>query len=93
MKGVYSMPAMRGLPPGRYLVRINSAVPNPGSERNLGGVPPGPSGVVPNIERIAPDYNVNSRTFIEVTRDGNARFDFDVRSLSQRPSGQPHDRP
>ena len=80
--GVYTIPMAKGLPPGKYLVRISSAAPNPaakkaGADDDVGGMGP-----PPGIERIAPEYNVRSQTIVEVAPGRAAHFDFHTKSVS-----------
>ena len=65
--GEYSIPTVRGLPPGKYLVRINSAAANPNAKSPSVGVAPGPGNWM-GTERIAPQYNEQSQIVIEVVR-------------------------
>jgi hypothetical protein len=74
--GTYSIPAPKGLQPGKYIVRINSA-------QETGPAPTGPPGpesmtqVAQNL--IPPQYNVNSTLTAEVTESGDNEFDFDLK--------------
>ena len=75
--GGYTIAADKGLPPGKYLVRIFSA------EQPDVPVPKGPPGSVPippATERIPPEYNANSDKIVEVTAAGSNQFDFDIRT-------------
>lgn len=77
LAGEYAMPAQKGLPPGKYLVRISSPEA-PRSEGEPSG-PPGPGGL-PGKERIPAPYNVESTIVIEVTASAPNQFDFDVKT-------------
>jgi hypothetical protein len=74
--GTYSIPADKGLLPGKYIVRIDSA-------QETGPAPTGPPGpesmtqVATNL--IPPQYNVNSTLTAEVTESGDNKFDFDLK--------------
>lgn len=75
--GKYAIPAAKGLPPGKYLVRIfsveRSAVDRPAE-------PPGPVVPPPAKQQIPAQYNVQSQLIVEVTADGTNRFDFDMQT-------------
>jgi hypothetical protein len=74
--GVYSIPKMKGLVPGRYRVAISSGdrvTPAGPSDQ-----PPGPSGNFSSRERIPQDFNVESTREIVVKKDGPNEFDFDI---------------
>jgi len=76
--GRYDVEAMKGLPPGRYRVRIYS------SEKST--APPTPEEAAlpalhrPGVERIAPRFNTASQLVAEVTAGGPNRFDYQVSS-------------
>src|SRR5690606_35988923 len=72
--GTFSIPEQRGLPPGRYLVRINSADGEGPAEEM-----PGESNRLQR-ERIPPAWNTNSKEEIEVTDGGENTFTFDVKT-------------
>lgn len=78
--GLYAIPAARGLPPGKYTVRMNSTAPNPAATGHLSSVPTATGNDGPGIERIPPDYNVASKIVIEVVADQSSEFNFDARS-------------
>jgi hypothetical protein len=71
-KGVYSIPAVNGLPPGSYVVRISSPV---------GGIEapevPGESNVLA-VEQIPNEFNTNSTLKVDVTKNGKNSFDFNI---------------
>jgi len=69
--GSYSIEAEKGLPPGKYRVRVFSGE-GAGPEEM-----PGESTEAPK-ERIPAQYNTESTLEIEVSR-GNATFDFDLK--------------
>lgn len=74
--GKYSVPADKGLPPGKYTVRISAT-------QEEGAVPAGPPGPEAETHKtkalIPPQYNVESTLSAEVTQDGNNQFDFDLK--------------
>ncbi len=78
--GAFSIPAAQGLPPGKYIVRINSTIRNPAAKSQLSSVPTpnDPSG--PGIERIAPAFNRASKIVVEVAAGGSSEFSFDAKS-------------
>ena len=71
--GKFQIPLERGLPPGKYTVRLFSAA---------GGGPadsmPGESTV--QKERIPPAWNTSSKEQIDVKAEGDNVFSFDVKS-------------
>jgi hypothetical protein len=67
--GAYSIPTAKGLPPGKYVVRINSTVLDPSKKDGITG-----------IERLAPTYNVQSKIVVEVVAGGTTTFDFQTKS-------------
>ncbi|HPM82871.1 MAG TPA: carboxypeptidase-like regulatory domain-containing protein [Candidatus Anammoximicrobium sp.] len=74
--GKYSVPADKGLPPGKYTVRISAA-------QDAGAAPAGPPGPESMTQQakalIPPQYNVESTLSADVTEDGNNVFDFDLK--------------
>lgn len=81
--GEYAIEAHKGVPPGKYIVRITSPTDDsdPVPEEEL--LPPGPQGSGPSQpppakERIPSDYNTKSDKFVDVTADGPNQFDFDI---------------
>ncbi len=74
LDGAYHIATARGLPPGKYEVRIFS------SEEDMSppaeGVPPG--AMRPAIERIPPEFNARTTQVVEVAPAGRNQFDFDV---------------
>lgn len=76
--GTYEIPADRGLPAGKYRVRISSAGGAPQPEEEA----PGESLENLATERIPAKYNVNSQETVEITTDGDNTFNFDISSKS-----------
>lgn len=72
--GRYEIEAHRGLPPGKYRVRINASQSDAAA---VAALPPG-APEPPGIELIPPQYNVNSDKVIEVTAAGTNTFDFTI---------------
>ena len=80
--GQYAIESSKGLPPGKYLVRLYAAAKSSSSEQAPPG-PPGPpvrSSTRPIKGQIPPQYNVRSTLVVEVVGDGSNVFDFDVRA-------------
>ena len=84
--GQYAIESSKGLPPGKYLVRLYAAARSSSSEQAPPG-PPGPPGPPPARSsarpvkgQIPPQYNVRSTLVVEVVVDGENVFDFDVRA-------------
>jgi hypothetical protein len=75
--GQYSIPKEKGLPEGKYLVRIfaASAASKPDPTQ-----PPGPGAVLPAKELVPDKYNTKSTTIVTVTADKPAEFSFDLQS-------------
>jgi hypothetical protein len=79
--GEYSMDTLKGLPPGKYKVRIFAAEANPPDMKAPdGGELPAPAAELPGQSLIPPEYNVQSDIVREVTAGGNNRFDFEVKT-------------
>ncbi len=76
--GKYSIPRDKGLPTGKYQVRINAAAPGTGSAA-AGSAPPGAPEAPPQ-ELIPPDWNEKSEHTIEVTDKGPNTFNFEVQT-------------
>lgn len=76
--GTYEIPAERGLPEGKYRVRISSAGEAAQPEDEM----PGESLEHLANERIPPKYNVNSQETVEITPDGDNTFNFDISTKS-----------
>ncbi len=70
--GEFSIPAERGLPPGKYLVRVSSAddtgktVEVPGESNQLAA------------ERIPPEWNSDSQQTVQVEDGGENHFDLNI---------------
>lgn len=82
VNGKYEVPGSKGLPPGKYTVRISAAIP--GSNAAPKG-PPGMSMSKPLQERIPAQYNAESRLTVEVKSGGGNAFDF---ALKTQPGSQ-----
>lgn len=74
-QGKYSVPVDKGLPPGKYTVRIFSA----GAVANAPSSPPGSEVSRPAKERIPTKYNVQSQLTAEITGGANT-FNFELTS-------------
>jgi len=73
--GKFTIPADKGLPPGKYRVEIHAAAP--------GTPPPDPnaipgSGPPPPKELVPPEWNEASKQTIEVKKEGPFNFAFDI---------------
>lgn len=73
--GLYKMPAEGGLVPGKYKVIITAGDSTAPADPEQ---PPGPGGNFVMKDRIPPEYNVNSKVEVQVTKDGPNQFDFDI---------------
>lgn len=78
--GEFSIPAAQGLPPGKYVVRINSTVRNPAAKAKLSSVPTPNDAAGPGIERVAPAFNRASKILVEVVAGHSAEFSFAAKS-------------
>ena len=87
LNGQYSIPTLKGLPPGKYIVRISSAEPREESSLKRPTGPPGsgtsgPAGPAAfdmtgiKRNRIPARYNAESQLVVEVTEEGENKFDF-----------------
>ena len=76
-QGEYHLEDDKGLPPGTYLVQVFSPSESTSSPAPMGApgrLPP------PAVERIPPQYNVNSTLEVVVTESGSINFDFDLKT-------------
>lgn len=78
--GTYSIPQDKGLPPGKYTVRISSA----DRSSNAPASPPGMESSVPAKERIPARYNAESQLTAEVTAGGDNTFDFPLTNAATK---------
>ena len=87
LNGQYQIPTLKGLPPGKYVVRISSAEPREESSSKRPTGPPGsgtPGPAAPagfdmteiKRDRIPARYNAESQLVVEVTEEGENKFDF-----------------
>ena len=75
-QGAYQISELKGLCPGKYLVRIYSAQndPTPASPEEVSLQSPPRLGV----QHIPPQYNVKSQLIVEVTEGGSDEFNFEL---------------
>ena len=71
--GKFSIPADKGLMPGKYMVRVSSAEKTAQPSESIPGVAPPPA-----KDRIPPEYNENTKLTAEVTEKGPNTFDFKI---------------
>jgi hypothetical protein len=75
--GKFHVPQEKGLPPGTYRVEISS--PDTKAPLVVYKGAPGEPALPPTApERIPPEYNSNSKQTIEVTKDGENQYKFDI---------------
>lgn len=74
--GAFVIPVEKGLLPGKYRVEINSPDDHAKPVR-VAAYPGGPTMEVP-ADRIPAAYNIDSDKSVEVDRDSDNHFDFDV---------------
>ena len=80
VEGKYRIPREKGLPPGKYTVRVSAADPSSAVPRPSGH---GPGSEAPPLkERVPEKYNSRSELRAEVKSGGGNSLDF---SLSSRP--------
>jgi len=75
--GEYSIPTLKGLPPGEYRVRIHSSV---APEQGQGEAMPGAGPRAIGREIIPPVYNRATTLTANVTNSGASTFDFELKS-------------
>jgi hypothetical protein len=79
-EGAYAIEALKGLPPGKYIVRISSADMGPEQRGEAPMTPPGGAPYTIRKDLIPPKYNSQSELTIEVIGSSDNRFDFDLKS-------------
>ena len=72
--GAYKIPRDSGLVAGKYKVLITAG---DGKTPADGGLP-GPTGNIVSVDRIPPEYNVDSKQEVEVTPEGPNVFDYEI---------------
>ena len=77
-EGSYAIAQAKGLPPGKYLVRISKV--KPADTKNIMPGQMSPTGFIPGTELVPPRYNSQSGLTVTVTADGPNRFDFELKS-------------
>lgn len=74
--GRYSIPALQGLRPGQYLVRISSAE----EQGPVPAGPPGPESMTRQRRELIPsEYNTKTTLTATVPRGGTKKLDFDLK--------------
>jgi len=71
--GAFYIPSEKGIPPGKYTVRITSVAPS----ANVSSGPPGSESTKPAQERIPPKYNAQSQLTATVTAGSANTFSFE----------------
>lgn len=74
--GTFAIPEEKGLPPGKYKVRVFSAAGEAAAPEDQ---PPGESNVIQK-ERIPKSWNTSTEQEIEVKDTGEGEFKFDIKS-------------
>jgi hypothetical protein len=74
--GAYMLPEKQGLMPGTYLVQISSA--DTKGAMSIGPGAPNTPGIPIAKDRIPEAYNMKSDKQVEVSREGDNTFDFDI---------------
>lgn len=76
-EGKYLIPRQKGLPPGKYAVRISAADPKSGVPRSSAHAPGDES---PPLKELLPErYNSKSELSVEVKSGGGNTFNFELR--------------
>ena len=76
VNGEYTVPPENGLKPGKYLVQITAGDgKTPASEDQVAA--PGETNIV-SFDLVPPEWNTNSKQQVDVTPDGENKFDFDI---------------
>lgn len=78
--GEYKIPKQKGLLPGTYHLEISA--PDTDGPTTMARATPGGPGIPVAVERIPPEYNIDSNKTIEVTADGDNHFVFEIVSQS-----------
>jgi hypothetical protein len=79
--GQYQITRDKGLPPGKYAVRISAAHR---TEKAAVAGPPGTGTSSPAKERLPERYNSKTEIQIEVKSNGGNKFDFDMTSNTRK---------
>lgn len=82
VSGIYTIPKAKGLPPGKYIVRISSADTS-GDTAKSAFVTPGKE-LPPRREKVPPQYNSKSELNVEVKTGGGNSFDFELKARPAR---------
>jgi hypothetical protein len=80
--GAYEVPAEKGLLPGVYIVQISS--PDTKAPPIMVGGENGSPRFPVAPERIPPEYSETGEKTIELSRDGESEFNFDVASAAKK---------
>jgi hypothetical protein len=80
--GSFSVPAVDGLPPGKYIVRIYATEQD---NRVVEGEPPGLATQKPAVDLIPSQYNARSELTCEVVDGEDNKFVFDLKSGERNP--------
>ena len=80
--GAYEIPAEKGLLPGVYIVQMSS--PDTDAPPVMVGGEDGSPKFPVAPERIPPEYSEGSDNTIELTRDGDSEFNFDLTSAAKK---------
>ena len=79
VNGEYKLEKMDGLLPGKYLVRITSAMGGvPANDDDAAGPGSGGGTNILSKDRVPEEWNVKSTKEVVVKADGENKFDFDI---------------
>ena len=80
-QGEFLIPQEKGLPPGTYVIEISS--PDPSAPLVVYPSAPGEPALPPTApERIPAEYNSKSKHTVDVSKDGENHFVFEINSRS-----------
>jgi len=80
--GAYEIPRVKGLRPGKYIVRIHAASALLSGSGAPGSGGPGNAVKLPE-ETVSPKFNTESSLAVEVTDESTQTFDFEVEQIGK----------
>ncbi|HZY86942.1 MAG TPA: hypothetical protein VFE78_19060 [Gemmataceae bacterium] len=76
VNGAYTVPRANGLKPGKYLVQLTSGDGKTPHDEEAAA--PGGSTNIVSLDLIPEEWNIRSTQKVEVTKDGDNKFNFNV---------------
>jgi hypothetical protein len=80
--GSFHIPQENGLMPGKYHVEISA--PDVNAAPIMIRQTPGGPGIPIQPDRVPPEYNVESKQTVDVTADGDNRFEFNIVTTAKK---------